>query len=241
MVEHARQQRLVVECRNRNNGLDPLIGTIVVASAPEVDNGKSTSMSTRSTKRQRCFEQEDNNQSNITFEGMDVFDDFGPMIPNPSGEVDPMEADFHSRGSISAVHELEVAMYGSHGQPPHLAEPPSLPATFTQSSNKTVQLGTAISLSVHEVHVRMSPSTPAEGALLDLCLMLSKAGSPLYLFNDIVGFVEKHAGHTFHKGVTLPHQETLIKQMQQKHNVCAPVPIPVVLGNGTKGRPEYHR
>jgi hypothetical protein len=34
--------------------------------------------------------------------------------------------------------------------------------------------------------------------------MLSKAGSPLYLFDDIVGFMEKHAGHTFDKGVTPP-------------------------------------
>jgi hypothetical protein len=41
MVEHAHQQRLVVKCRNHNNGLDPLIGTIVVASAPEVDDGMS--------------------------------------------------------------------------------------------------------------------------------------------------------------------------------------------------------
>ena len=98
MVEHARQQRLVVECRNRNNGMDPLIGTIVVASAREVDDGMSTGMSTRGAKRQRCFEQEDDNQSNITFEGMDDVDDFGPMIPSPSGEVDPMEADFIPEG-----------------------------------------------------------------------------------------------------------------------------------------------
>jgi hypothetical protein len=54
--------------------------------------------------------------------------------------------------------------------------------------------------------------------------------------------VEKHTGHTFQKGVTLPHQETLIKQMQQKHNVSPPVPIPVVLENGTEGTPQYrHR
>jgi hypothetical protein len=39
MVEHACQQRLVVECHNRYNGMDPLIGTIVVASAHEVDDG----------------------------------------------------------------------------------------------------------------------------------------------------------------------------------------------------------
>jgi hypothetical protein len=115
MVEHAHQQRLVVECRNRNNGMDPLIGTIVVASAPEVDDGMSTGMSTRGAKRQRRIEQEDDNQSNVTFEGIDVVDDFGPIIPSPSGEADPMEADLHSRGSISAVHELEFAAYGNHG------------------------------------------------------------------------------------------------------------------------------
>jgi hypothetical protein len=38
MVEHARRQRLVVECHNHNNGMDPLIEKIVVASTPEVDN-----------------------------------------------------------------------------------------------------------------------------------------------------------------------------------------------------------
>jgi hypothetical protein len=55
MVEHACQQRLVVECGNCNNGmdlLDPLIGTIVVVSAAEVDDGMSTGMSTRGAKRQ---------------------------------------------------------------------------------------------------------------------------------------------------------------------------------------------
>jgi hypothetical protein len=176
MLEHARQQRLVVECHNCNNGMDPLIGTIIVASAHEVDDGMSTGMSTRHAKRQQCFEQEDDNQSNITFEGMDDIDDFGPMIPCPSGEVDAMEADFHSSGSISAVHELEVAAYGSHGRPPPLAEWSSPPNRFTQASNKTVPLGTAISLPVDDVLARMSPNTPTEDALLDLYLMLSKAG-----------------------------------------------------------------
>jgi hypothetical protein len=168
--------------------MGPLIGTIAVASTCEVDDGMSTGMSTRCAKRQGCFQQEDDNKTNITFEGMDVVDDFGPMIPSPSGEVDPMEADFHSRGYISAVDELEVAAYGSHGWPPPLAEPPSPPAGFTQASNKTVQLGTAISLPVEDVLARMSPNTPTEDALPDLYLMLLKAGSPLYLFDEIVGF-----------------------------------------------------
>jgi hypothetical protein len=75
-----------------------------------------------------------------------------------------------------------------------------------------VPLGIAISLPVDDVLARMSPNTPVEDALRDLYLMLSKAGSPLYISkNKIVGFMEKHARHTFQKGVTLPCQETLIK------------------------------
>jgi hypothetical protein len=72
MVEDIHQQRLIVKCPNCNNGMDPLIGTIVVASSHEVDDGMSTGMSTRCAKRQQCFKQEDNNQSNVTFEGIDV-------------------------------------------------------------------------------------------------------------------------------------------------------------------------
>jgi hypothetical protein len=52
--------------------MDPLIGTTVVASTCGVDDGMSTGMSTRSAKRQQSFKQEDNNQSNVTFEGIDV-------------------------------------------------------------------------------------------------------------------------------------------------------------------------
>jgi hypothetical protein len=133
------------------------------------------------------------------------------MIPNPSGDLDPMEADFHSRGSISAVHKLEVAAYGNLGLPPPVAQPLPLPASSSQASNTTVPLGTAISLTVDDVLARMSPNTPTEDALLDLYLMLSKAGSLLYLFDEIVGFVEKHARHTFQNGVTLPWQGSLNK------------------------------
>jgi hypothetical protein len=91
--------------------MDPLIQTIVVASAPEVDNGMSTGMSTRGAKRQRPIKQEEDNQSNVMFEGIDIVDAFGPIIPSPSGDVDPMEADLHSRGSISAVHDITEAQF----------------------------------------------------------------------------------------------------------------------------------
>jgi hypothetical protein len=162
------------------------------------------------------------------------------MIPSLSGDIDPMEANLHSRGSISVVHKLEVAAYSNHGLPPTVAELLPPPPSSSQASNKTLPLGTAISLPVDDVLARMSPNTPVEDALLDLYIMLSKAGSPLYCFDNIVGFMEKHAGHTFQKGVTLPHQENLIKKMQKKHNVPPPVPIPVVFENGTEGTPQYH-
>jgi hypothetical protein len=114
-----------------------------------------------------------------------------------------MEADFHSRGSISVVHKLEVVAYGDHGMP--AAELPPMLSSSSQASNKTVPLGTAISLPVDDVLGRMSPNTLAEDPLLDLYLMLSKAGSLLYLFHEIVGFIKKHTRLTFQKGVTLPH------------------------------------
>jgi hypothetical protein len=100
-------------------------------------------------------------------------------------------------------------------------------------------LGTALTFPVDEILAHMAPSTPAEDALLDLYLMLLKAGSPLHLFDEIIGFMEKHTEHTFQKGVTLPHQETLIKQMKQKHKIPPPVPIAVILENSTEGTPEY--
>jgi hypothetical protein len=103
------------------------------------------------------------------------------MIPSPSGDADLMEADLHSRGSISVVHELEVAAHGNHGLPPCAAQPLPPPAGSAQASNTTVPLGTAISLPVDDVLARMSPNTPVEDALLDLYLMLLKAGSLLYL------------------------------------------------------------
>jgi hypothetical protein len=86
-----------------------------------------------------------------------------------------MEADLHSRGSISVVHELEVAAYGNHGMPPPMAQLLPLPAGCAQASNTTVPLGTDISLPVDDVLARMSPNTPVEDALLDLYLMLLEA------------------------------------------------------------------
>jgi hypothetical protein len=137
-------------------------------------------------------------------EGTDEIGNFGPTIPSLPGGIDAMEADLHSRGSISAVHKLEKVAYSNHGMPPPAAELP-LPSSATQVSNNMMALGTALLLPIDEILSCMLPTTPAKDALFNLYLILSKAGSLLYLFDEIVGFVAKHVRHTFQKGVTLPH------------------------------------
>jgi hypothetical protein len=138
-------------------------------------------------------------------EGTDDIGNFGPTIPSLPGGIDAMEADLHSRGSISTVHKLEKAAYSNHGMPPPAAELPP-PSTATQVSNNMMALGTALSLPIDEILSCMLPKSPAKDALFNLYLIiLSKAGSLLYLFDEIVGSVAKHVRHTFQKGATLPH------------------------------------
>jgi hypothetical protein len=55
-------------------------------------------------------------KSNVTFEGIDIVDAFGPITPCPSGDIDPMEVDLHSRGFISVVHNLEFPANSNHGR-----------------------------------------------------------------------------------------------------------------------------
>ncbi len=59
----------------------------------------------------------------------------------------------------------------------------------------------------------MALNTATEDALLELYMTLSRAGVQLYLFDEVVAFIEWHVGTTFQKGDTLPHLATLIKLM----------------------------
>jgi hypothetical protein len=64
---------------------------------------------------------------------------------------------------------------------------------------------------ISECIAHMAPNTATEDALLELYMTLSRAGAQLYLFDDIIAFIEWHVGSTFQKGDTLPCQATLIK------------------------------
>jgi hypothetical protein len=57
----------------------------------------------------------------------------------------------------------------------------------------------------------MTPNTATEDALLELYMTLSRAGVQLYIFNEIMAFIEWQVGTKFQKGDTLPHWATLIK------------------------------
>jgi hypothetical protein len=66
-------------------------------------------------------------------------------------------------------------------------------------------------MSVSECIAHMTPNTATEDALLKLYMTLSRAGVQLYIFNEIIAFIEWQVGTTFQKGDTLPHWATLIK------------------------------
>jgi hypothetical protein len=71
--------------------------------------------------------------------------------------------------------------------------------------------------------------------MLELYRTLSRAGAQLYLFDEIIAFIEWHVSTKFQKGDTLPCWATLIKQMADKHSVAPPDFVPVSLqidGNG---------
>jgi hypothetical protein len=94
---------------------------------------------------------------------------------------------------------------------------------------------------VDECIAHMAPNTSTENALLELYMSLSRAGAQLYVFDDIVAFIEWHVSTTFQKGDTLPHWATLIKQMANTHSVPPPDSMPVSLEIDANGVDEYHQ
>jgi hypothetical protein len=92
---------------------------------------------------------------------------------------------------------------------------------------------------VDECIAHMAPNTATEDALLELYMTLSRAGEQLYLFDDIIAFIEWQVSTTFQKGDTLPHWATLIKQMADKHSVPPPDSMPVSLKIDANGIDKY--
>jgi hypothetical protein len=94
---------------------------------------------------------------------------------------------------------------------------------------------------VGECISHMALNTATEDALLELYTILSRAGSQLYLFDDVIAFIEQHVGTMFQRGQSLPRWATLIKQMADKHSVAPPDSVPVTLKIDANGIDDYHQ
>jgi hypothetical protein len=116
--------------------------------------------------------------------------------------------DMSSKGTMEAVLSPEDASthpsHDPHGQ---------------STSNHTIQpspddecpLGVTFLMPVGECISHMAPNTATEDALLELYTTLSRAGAQLYLFDEVIAFIEQHVSTTFQNGDILPCWATLIK------------------------------
>ena len=58
--------------------------------------------------------------------------------------------------------------------------------------------------------------TKEDAALVDLFHMLDKVQAPLYLFDQIVSFMEMHIGSTFKPGNCIDRQEALLNKLMRR-------------------------
>jgi hypothetical protein len=129
-----------------------------------------------------------------------------------------------SKGTMEAVLALEDASTSPSHDPRGQS---TTNHTIQLSCDEECQLGATFLMPVSECIAHMAPNTATEDALLDLYTTLSRAGAQLYLFDEIIAFIEWHVSTTFQKGNTLPCKATLIKQMADKHSVPPPDSVPV--------------
>jgi hypothetical protein len=145
--------------------------------------------------------------------------------------------DKSSKGTMEAVLVPEDAST-SPSHDPH-GQSTTNHTVIQPSSDKECQLGATFLMPVGECIAHMAPNTATEDALLELYMTLSRAGAQLYIFDEIIAFIEQHVGTTFQKGDTLPRWATLIKQMADKHSVPPPDSVPVSLKIDANRVDEY--
>jgi hypothetical protein len=238
MIEHDLWQNLLIRCQhqeeeartniNSSSASDTILGMEIVASKWDGDDNISTTHSTRHSKKQRTAEREDDN-FDVTFIPLCTSPD-APSYDEPPSIKFHWEGDNTSIGTMEAVLQQENPPNPSHCQhqfPLNQNNQHSfLPMSLTAYDSP---LGSTHVMPVVDCVAHMTPNTDVQDALLDLFLILAKAGSPLGLYNTVVAFIECHARTTFEKGCTLPCHDTLIKEMPEKHYLPSPMSMPVPL------------
>lgn len=127
------------------------------------------------------------------------------MSPQAQSYDEPPSIDNNQEEDHSSIGTMEAVLQQQEN-PPNLSQSLQnnqhsyLPVSLTAYDSP---LGSTHVMPVADCVACMTPNTDVQDALLDLFLILAKAGSPLGLYDTVVAFIECHAGTTFEKGCTL--------------------------------------
>jgi hypothetical protein len=188
---------------------DPILGIEVALCPPQLQDDIMTARSTRHAKKQ-CLADDDDVQSEITYIDVGTNVTYGShhTMTMSSGLDGGLDNDISSKGTMEAVLAPEDASthlsHNPHGQS-------TSNHTILPSSDKECALGATFLMPVGECISHMALNIATEDALLELYTILSRAGAQLYLFDEVIAFIERHVSTTFQKGHTLPCWATLIK------------------------------
>jgi hypothetical protein len=112
------------------------------------------------------------------------------------------------------------------------AEGGSIGASSSQGAKPA--LGTSYNQPAQEAFANLPHLSPVLAALVELYDMLRNSDAPLWLFDKVVAFIEKHNGRTFCRHKTIPHWEALLKELHWSFSVPRAKGIPVAMETGNE-------
>jgi hypothetical protein len=185
---------------------DPILGIEVAVCPPQLQEDILTAHYMRHAKKQHLAD-DDDVQSEITYIDVGTNVTYGShhaMTMSP-GLNSGLNDDISSKGTMEAVLAQEDASthlsHNPHGQS-------TSNHTIPPSSDEECALGATFLMPIGECISHMAPNTATEDALLELYTILSRAGVQLYLFDEVIAFIEQHVNTTFQKGHTVGRSDT---------------------------------
>jgi hypothetical protein len=112
------------------------------------------------------------------------------------------------------------------------AEGGSIGASSSQGAKPA--LGTSYNQPAQEAFANLPHLSPVLAALVELYDMLRNSDAPLWLFDKVVAFIEKHNGRTFCRHKTIPRWEALLKELHWSFPVPRAKGIPVAMETGNE-------
>jgi len=102
-------------------------------------------------------------------------------------------------------------------------------------------LGSKFSMPAQECIENLPHLSSSDAALIKLWSLLKKAGSPLYLFDEVVSFIETHSGSTFTSGIKIDRRDALFRRLSKRFPVPKPEPVVVPLEHDGEEGDEHRR